>query len=111
MNQITAILINPDQSTGTITFEPHLETIQALVGGYIELIRTDHGALLIQEEGRLHGATANPLASFLASGPRRIVPLVGPALLVGYPDNCEFASAHPADVATLREISTLLAAA
>lgn len=60
-----------------------LETLQALVGGYIETIPTlgsANAVLIINEEGRLQKLPFNPVASALP--PHCVSPIVGDAVLM-----------------------------
>lgn len=81
-----ATLIQPDCTRTLLTPTAGqcftLAELQAVVGGYIELVRLADGGLVIHEEGRLVGLPPNPTATRLVYGPR-IVPgfeIVGPAL-------------------------------
>ncbi len=59
-----------------------LAELQAAVGGYIEIVHLDEGALVINEEGKLHGLPLNERASelyYLHNGP--VDHIVGDALL------------------------------
>ena len=60
--------------------QPALEEAQAVVGGYVEIVPTSHGQLLVNEEGRLKGLPQNPEASKIAGQP-----ICGNALLLKGP--------------------------
>ena len=64
-------VLHPDGSTRTATIDqPGLDDYYSLIGcDVIELIRLDDGReMIIDEEGKLNGAKANPTATKEASG-------------------------------------------
>ena len=72
-----ALFIN--QAAKLIDIQNELEALQEAIGGYIESITLDYGAVMIvDEEGRLKGKPLNDLASIIAG-----TSIVGKALIVG----------------------------
>lgn len=66
-----------------VDVQNELEALQAAVGGYIETIGLQGGAVMIvDEEGRLKGYPTNSLASLVAG-----TDIVGTALIVGADDD------------------------
>jgi len=66
MSQLKAIIINPDSTWQVNLIESGLNSLQTLVGGYIEAVSTDDGTtIFINEEGKLDGLADNPLATAL----------------------------------------------
>ena len=59
-----------------------LETMQCLIGGYIEVVNIGHGVLIVDEEGLVKGLPMNMEASLQAG-----MPIVGKAV---YMDNAEW---------------------
>jgi len=56
-----------------------LGTLQAAVGGYIEIVAfADGSAFVVNEEGLLHGLATNVAASLIAASKGRPMTLVGP---------------------------------
>ena len=88
---VTFHVIHPDAPTERVT-APRSELLTALqsaVGGYIEVVYTDHGqTLLVNEEGLyLPNPKHNDLASQKASHVLdRRVSLVGPAVVIASAD-------------------------
>jgi len=58
---------------------PSLEEAQKAVGGFVELVTTTQGQLLVNEEGILEGLPHNEKASEVAG-----IPICGNALLLKY---------------------------
>ena len=58
---------------------PTLEEAQQLVGGLVEMVKTDipDTQIMVNEEGWMHGLEPNPEASILAKQP-----LLGPAIIL-----------------------------
>lgn len=80
-----------------------LEALQAAVGGYIETIGLQGGAVMIvDEEGRLKGYSPNSLASLVAG-----TDIVGYALIVGA-DGDEFDDVPESYVEMLLELSDII---
>ena len=74
-----------DHVAQLIDIDNELKALQEAVGGYIETIGLQGGAVMIvDEEGRLKHKSANPLASLIAG-----IDIVGVALITGV-DEDEF---------------------
>lgn len=92
-----------DQAAELIDIQNELEALQAAVGGYIEAITLDYGAVMIvDEEGRLKGKPLNDLASLIAG-----VGIVGAALIVGV-DGEEFDDVPEVYIESLLLLSDVL---
>lgn len=92
-----------DQAAELIDIQNELEALQAAVGGYIEAITLDYGAVMIvDEEGRLKGNPLNDLASLIAG-----VGIVGAALIVGV-DGEEFDDVPEVYIESLLLLSDVL---
>ena len=51
-----------------------LDELQAIVGGYIEMVRLESGQLMfLNEEGKLKGLPINPLATTLYNNPNDVI--------------------------------------
>lgn len=74
-----------------------LEAMQAIVGGYVELVRLENGLeLWVNEEGLLEELPPNRYASYLARHP-----IVGPAFVSRSTPDGDLANLKPSDVADL----------
>lgn len=60
-----ALRIDPDGTVTEITVDG-LDSLQAVVGGYIEGVQLKDGYMYCNEEGKLIGLPVNPLATALA---------------------------------------------
>jgi hypothetical protein len=72
--------------------------INNLVGGYFQVIRAPHGAVMyLHEEGKLNGLPENIVATYLAheAGLSAGDWIVGPVVLVGGPDEVGYDTAVP----------------
>lgn len=88
-----ALIKRPDADPERIEIENNLETLQTLVGGYIEpLTLVDGLVMIVNEEGKLHGLDEN----FLMQNDM----ILGPALFVGQ-DGEEFADIRENDAVVL----------
>lgn len=69
-----------DRSIIAADIENTLESLQAAVDGYIEVVTLVPGraVMIVNEEGLLRGMTPNPIASAAAN-----TQIVGPAVVVG----------------------------
>lgn len=89
MTHIKALRIDPDATVTEIELDREsIQTYWDAIGGYIEFVklpgRTEPaGTMYVDEEGLTKGLPNNLLAESLA----RYAPLVGPALIVGPPDD------------------------
>jgi hypothetical protein len=72
--------IDPDGTVTEVTVDG-LDSMQAVVGGLIELIQFHDGSMYVNEEGLLDGLPINPVASKLYGGY-----VVGSALCLGNGD-------------------------
>lgn len=61
--------------------DTELTTLQAAVGGYIEVIRVKHGWLVVDEEGQLKGYEPNIVATRIFNEAGRVGVIVGDAVL------------------------------
>lgn len=63
-----------------------LEELQKIVGGYIEVVRLDDGAIMIiNEEGKLHGLPPNERATRIAHAAHAVAysdEIVGPVAII-----------------------------
>ena len=74
-----AIKITPENCVSLVDVHNELEPLQETVGGYIETIGLQDGAVMIvDEEGRFKDYSVNPIASVIAG-----TAIVGIALIVG----------------------------
>lgn len=72
------IVLHPDATMEERALATDLESLQAVVGGYIEFLRFQDGSMMVvNEEGRLHGLPLNAVASFIAASKGRCVSLRG----------------------------------
>jgi hypothetical protein len=72
--------IDPDGTVTPVEVDG-LESMQAVVGGDIEVISFHDGTMYVNEEGKIYGLPINPVASKLYGGY-----VVGSALLLGNGD-------------------------
>lgn len=84
---VTALIIDPNDSSEVARIAPTLDALQAVVGGYIECVTMDDGQwhLYCNEEGKLDGLPINVSATAFAhhmGWPRGDV-LVGRVILLG----------------------------
>lgn len=88
---ITVLVIPPDQPPHIAVITPDLETLQSMVGGYIEAVRLTDGVIYCNEDGKRLGLPRNEPATTLARTTtpavmnRRDV-LVGTCIVVGNVD-------------------------
>lgn len=61
MKTIKALVINPGMSADAIEIESDLESLQEIVGGYIEIVWpfNDNAAIICNEEGKILGLEKN----------------------------------------------------
>lgn len=86
---VKALIVRPDGTTLHRLIHPTLEALQALVGGWIELVFVTHGVYAyVNEEGKIDGFPANPKATRLA-GREGVDLLVGTVVFVGLKDGKE----------------------
>ena len=65
-----------------------LATLQKLVGGYIEFFEFDDGtALIVNEEGKMHGLPCNEQATALTLLKRRPEVIAGDCVFLSYAEN------------------------
>lgn len=62
---IQALVIQPDDTYVVKTITQDLQTLQGLVGGYIERVNTPHADLWMNEHGKLEGLPINTMATYL----------------------------------------------
>ena len=90
MAEITALEVRVDGTVEVKSIEPELETLQAMVGGYIEGVTPPHGrwTAYVDEEGLLKGLPLNRRATVMARqlGAGDVI-LVGPAVFLGPADD------------------------
>ena len=85
---ITALLVPADQAlpVRTIEIAPTLDTLQSLVGGYLEAVTRDRVAAYLNEEGKYLGVPTNPRATAYMLQARMIFPfdvIAGDLVLIG----------------------------
>lgn len=87
----TFAIINPGDNAADVYFytrltPPTLEAVQAMVGGYVEMVSLFKGAaqMLVNEEGLLKQLAPNPVATQWAhaGGRTDISMIVGPAVIL-----------------------------
>ena len=61
-----AEVIKVDGTLGSLAEDLTLETMQGVVGGYIEAVYLGDHVMVVDEEGRLKGRPVNRAASYLA---------------------------------------------
>lgn len=91
------IVIREDGSSEVIEGQRKLalDSLQGIVGGYIEIVGfSDGSAFVVNEEGLLHGLAMNVAASLIAASKGRPVTLVGP---VAFLSSAEVASLDEED--------------
>lgn len=77
MKEITVMVKDPGQPARFLTIRNSLETLQEIVGGYIEIVNLDDKTCIIcDEEGRLKGKQHNIAFSRVS--------FVGTIILAGY---------------------------
>lgn len=59
MDQIKVVVLVPNEVARITTIDNTLENLQAIVGGYIEVIRQDGFDIIVNEEGKLLDLEAN----------------------------------------------------
>lgn len=90
MSEIIALEVRVDGTAEVKPIEPELETLQGIVGGYIEAVGPADGrwTAYVDEEGLLKGLPLNRRATVMA---RQLgagdVLLVGPAVFLGPADD------------------------
>lgn len=87
---IRVLIINPDDTYETRTVEQELKVLQGLVGGWIEVIRTEPACFWANEDGKADGCPVNSLATYLwwVLNPdvEGLDTLRGPIFLTGHDD-------------------------
>ena len=79
------IIANPGEEARIAEIEPGLESLQAVIGGWIELWAIDGAAhFLCNEEGRINGM---PLNRFVTLSDGTVWDIYGPILVVGADDD------------------------
>jgi hypothetical protein len=86
---VKALIVRPDGTMLHRLIHPTLEALQALVGGWIELIFVTHGVYAyVNEEGKLLDLPANHQATYLA-GLEGVDLISGTVVFVGFKDGEE----------------------
>jgi hypothetical protein len=62
---IQILVIYPDATYDLRTIEQNVDTFQAVVGGWVEPITTEHGVLWRNEDSEYKGCPTNTLATYL----------------------------------------------
>lgn len=93
------VIARPEEDAQVADIAPGLESLQAVVGGYIELWAIDGAAaFLCNEEGRLNGM---PLNRFVTLSDGTVWDIYGPILVVGTDDAAEDFTDLPEEAAAL----------
>ena len=94
--KLMAVLKEPGKDAVEIEIDNTLNATQGAVGGYIEVVHTPIGVVLIvDEEGRLKGLPENVKTEFGT--------LAGPVLVVGLGDGENFGSLTPERVVGMKK--------
>lgn len=96
---IKVIVINPNEEPSAKTIEQDLDTLQGLVGGYVQTIPFGTQATaLINEDGKAEGLPRNQLATTLLHAMSGLFPgdyIVGTMVIVGKSDGDYFTDVPP----------------
>ena len=77
----------------------NFEAFQKAVGGYVQVIPSYNGIMLIDEEAKIKGKAANALATHIQTGFLfRGDYIAGDAIIVGVVRNGEYTDVNPAQV-------------